>query len=122
MMHEGGVPIGDVFDRARLRVNEMTHGAQVPWQTSHLQAPFIFFDRAPDAPPAAISPDQTAAIRTRPIGDFYAREAYVAALERDTLQGYMDFVDIYPNDPMAPRIRAIIAARREAITWHRTRF
>ena len=28
----------------------------------------------------------------------------------------------YPNDLMAARVRAIIAARREAITWRRTRF
>ena len=121
MMREGGLPIGDVFDRVRLRVNEVTNGAQVPWQASRLQAPFIFFDRAPDAPPPVVSPDQTAAVRTRPIRDFDARDAYAAALERDTLQGYLDFVDVYPNDPMAPRVRAIIAARREAITWHRTR-
>src|SRR6516162_7914769 len=121
MMREGGLPIGDVFDRVRLRVNEVTHGAEVPWQASRLQAPFVFFDRAPDAPPPAVSPDQTAAIRTRPLRDFDARDAYAAALERDTLQGYFDFVDVYPNDPMAPRVRAIIAARRGAITWHRTR-
>src|SRR5215813_9626020 len=121
MMREGGLPIGDVFDRVRLRVNEVTHGAQVPWQASRLQAPLVFFDRASDAPPPAVSPDQTAAIRARPIRDFDARDAYAAALERDTLQGYLDFVGVYPNDPMAPRVRAIIAARREAITWHRTR-
>src|SRR6516164_7568668 len=121
MMREGGLPLAGVFDRARLRVNDVTNGAQVPWQASRLQAPFIFFDRAPDAPPPVVSPDQTAAVRTRPIRDFDARDAYAAALERDTLQGYLDFVDVYPNDPMAPRVRAIIAARREAITWHRTR-
>src|SRR4029079_15406899 len=47
--------------------------------------------------------------------------AYVAALERDTLQGYLDFLAAYPDDPMAARVRAIVAARREAITWRRTR-
>src|SRR5262249_51457009 len=50
-----------------------------------------------------------------------AQEAYIAALERDTLQGYVDFLDAYPDDPMAKRVRAIVAARREAITWRRTR-
>ena len=36
-------------------------------------------------------------------------------------QGYEDFLAAYPGDPMAPRVRAIVAARREAITWRRTR-
>src|SRR5262249_10334612 len=55
------------------------------------------------------------------IRDLDAQEAYVAALERDTLEGYSDFLAAYPSDPMARRGRAIIAARREAITWRRTR-
>src|SRR5262249_56077099 len=42
-------------------------------------------------------------------------------LERDTLEGYLDFLAVYPDDPMARRVRAIVAARREAITWRRTR-
>jgi uncharacterized caspase-like protein len=121
MMREGGLPLAEVFDRVRLRVNDMTKGAQVPWHASKVQAPFVFFERAPDAPPPAISIEQTAAIRARPIRDFGAQEAYVAALERDTLQGYSDFLATYPNDPMAKRVRAIVAARREAITWRRTR-
>ena len=72
-------------------------------------------------PPPAISAEQTAAIRARPIRDLDAQEAYIVALERDTLEGYSDFLAVYPNDPMARRVRAIIAARREAITWRRTR-
>src|SRR5438093_590365 len=79
MMREGGLPLAEVFDRVRLRVNDMTKGAQVPWHASKVQAPFVFFERAPDAPPPAISIEQTAAIRARPIRDFGAQEAYVAA-------------------------------------------
>ena len=48
------------------------------------------------------------------------RNAYTAALERDTLQGYEDFLAAYPGDPLARRVRAIVAARREAIIWGRT--
>ena len=80
---------------------------------------FMFFERAPDAP-AAASPDQVAAIRDKPIRDLGVQEAYTAALERDTLQGYEDFLAAYPGDPLAKRVRAIVAARREAITWRRT--
>ncbi|MBX9647198.1 MAG: caspase family protein, partial [Xanthobacteraceae bacterium] len=121
MMREGGLPVADLFNRIRLRVNEITKGAQVPWNTSKLQAPFYFFQRAPDAPPPQVSPEQTSRIRSKPIRDFDAQDAYLAALDRDNLQDYENFLVAYPNDPMARRVRAIVAARREAITWRRSR-
>lgn len=121
MMREGGVPVDELFSRIRLRVNESTKGAQVPWNASKLQAPFVFFERAPDAPPPSVTSEQTSSIRTRPVRDFSAQEAYLAAVDRDTLPDYEAFLDAYPNDPMARRVRAIVAARREAITWRRTR-
>jgi uncharacterized caspase-like protein len=121
MIRTGGLPVGQVFEQVRLRVNEMTKGGEVPWNASKIDAPFVFFDRGPGAPPPAVSNDQVSSIRSKPIRDFDAQEAYVAALERDTLQGYLDFLAVYPSDPMATRVRAIVAARREAITWRRTR-
>jgi uncharacterized caspase-like protein len=120
MMREGGLSLNDVFDRTRLRVNERTQGGQVPWDASKVQTAVVFFERAPDAP-AAASADATASLRGRPIRDLDAQQAYLEALDRDTLQGYLDFVAAYPNDPMAARVRAIIAARREAIVWRHTR-
>ena len=93
----------------------------MPWHSTKLEAPIALFERTADAPPPAISNEQIAAIRTRPIRDFSAQEAYLAALERDTLQGYLDFLAAFPRDPMAARVRAIAAARREAIIWRRTR-
>jgi uncharacterized caspase-like protein len=121
MLREGGLPLAGVFERTRLRVNDLTRGAEVPWHAGKVQASVVLFERAADAPPPAISPEQTAAIRARPLRDLDAQEAYILALERDTLDGYVEFVDAYPGDPMAKRVRAIIAARREAITWRRTR-
>ncbi len=121
MMREGGLPVTELFNRVRLRVNEITKGAQVPWNASKLQAPFYFFDRAPDAPPPQVSPEQTSSIRSKPIRDFDARDAYLAALDRDNLPDYENFLIAYPNDPMARRVRAIVAARREAVTWRRSR-
>src|SRR5580704_4972555 len=53
MIREGGLSPSDVFDGVRLRVNEETKGAQVPWDTSRIAAPFVFFERAADAPPPA---------------------------------------------------------------------
>jgi len=120
MMRDGGLSLDDVFDRTRLRVNEVTQGAQVPWNVSKISAPFVFFDRAPDAPAPKVSEAESQADRTREIRDFDAHDAYVAALDRDTMRGYEDFLVAYPHDPMAKRVRAIIAARREAITWRET--
>jgi len=119
MIRTGGLPLPELFDRVRLRVNESTKGAQVPWHAQKLDTSFVFFDRAPDAP-AQAPPDQAAEIRNRPIRDLGARDAYAAALERDTLQSYDEFVSAYPGDPMAKRVRALAAARREAITWMRS--
>src|SRR5262249_32783264 len=116
----GGTPLPAVFDRTRLRVNEVTKGAEVSWYASRVEAPLVFFERAADAPPPPVPPAQTAAIRTRAIRDLPAQDAYAAALERDTVQSYGDFLAAYPDDPMTPRVRAIIAVRREAITWRRT--
>jgi uncharacterized caspase-like protein len=119
MIRTGGLPLPEVFNRVRLRVNDASKGAQVPWDAEKIDAQFMFFDRAPDAP-AAAAPDQVAAIRNKPIRDLGVQDAYAAALERDTLPGYEDFLSAYSGDPLAKRVRAIVAARREAITWLRT--
>jgi uncharacterized caspase-like protein len=119
MIRTGGLPLPEVFNRLRLRVNDASKGAQVPWDAEKIDAQFMFFDRAPDAP-AQAPPDQVAAVRDKPIRDLSVQDAYAAALERDTLPGYEDFLGAYPGDPLARRIRAIVAARREAITWART--
>ncbi|WP_181176037.1 caspase domain-containing protein [Mesorhizobium sp. B2-3-4] len=120
MIRDGGLQLGDVFDRTRLRVNEVTQGAELPWDVSKINDPFVFFDRGPEAPPPQVSAAEARASRTREIRDFDAHDAYVAALDRDTMRGYEDFLVAYPHDPMARRVRAILAARREAITWRQT--
>ncbi|MFX6876821.1 hypothetical protein ABTH39_19860, partial [Acinetobacter baumannii] len=70
----------------------------------------MFFDRAPDAP-AQPAQDQ-AALTNRPMRDLGVQDAYAAALARDTLPGYEDVLATYPGDPLARRVRAIVAARR----------
>ncbi|MGC2092835.1 MAG: caspase family protein [Methylocella sp.] len=120
MIREGGLSPSDVFDGARLRVTEATKGAEVPWDTSRISAPFAFFERAADAPPPALAQDRVNAMRSRPLRDLGAQDAYAAAIARDTLQGYEEFLAAYPSDPLANRIRGLAAARREAMTWRRT--
>ncbi len=121
MIREGGLSPSEVFDGVRLRVNEATKGAEVPWNASRIAAPFVFFERAADAPPPAFAQDRVNAMQSRPLQDLGAPDAYAAAIERDTLQGYEEFLAAYPSDPLANRIRELVAARREAMTWRRTR-
>src|SRR5216683_913423 len=120
MIGTGGLGLDDLFARLRLRVNEKTNGIAVPWYASKITQPFLFMERTPDAPP----PPQVAAsmeLQSRPIREFRGdQEAYVAALQRDTLGGYEEFVAAFPDSPLAARVRALIAVRREAITWRRT--
>ncbi len=121
MIREGGLPLDAVFERARLRVNDVTKGAQVPWHASKVETSLVFFERGADAPPPVASTEQAATMRSRPLGGLGAPEAYIAALDRDTVEGYGEFLAAYPDDPMAKRVRAMVAARREALTWRRTR-
>ena len=121
MIREGGLPLVTVFDRVRLRVNDLTGGSVIPWHASKVETSFEFFERAPDAPALEASHQISSARGDRAIRDFSAEDAYHAALERDTLRGYLEFLDVYPEHPLARRVRGIVAARREAITWRRSR-
>ena len=109
--------IAQAFDQTRVSVNAETQGALLPWSASKLGGPFYVFERAADAPPPALAFAQT---ERRPISSFSAEDAYAAAVERDTLKGYREFLAAYPNSDQARRVRAILAVRREAAYWRRT--
>ena len=112
-----GLPIGDVFAQVRVQVNQQTGGAVVPWSVSKIEEPYAIFEAAPGAPPPPAM--AVAEIQSRPMKSFKVDEAYAAALARDTLEGYQEFLADFPHSPQARRIRAILAARREAIFWRR---
>lgn len=116
MMRAGALSLPDVFDAVRLRVNEASRGVQLPWDAQKIETQFAFFERADDAPPSAAPRDRIEALRDTPILRLSLRDGYAAALDRDTLKGYEDFVDAFPNDPATKRVIAIAAARREAMT------
>ena len=65
---------------------------------------FLFSSHAPP-----VSSQEASTIRSRPIRDFDVEEAYTAALDRDTLQGYEEFLAAYPDAPMARRVHAIVS-------------
>ena len=121
MIATGGLSLDDVFVRVRLRVAEKTGGVAVPWYASKIDRPFLFTERIANAPPPPQALNTTE-LQDRSISDFTGdQEAFAAALARDTLRGYEEFLAAYPDSPLAARVRAIVAVRREAITWRHTR-
>ena len=114
-MRQGGVPIEDVFDQTRVSVNQLAQGALIPWSASKLTEPYYVFERAPDAPPPPAAPavDQ-------PIASLPPDVAYSAAVHRNSIEGYRDYLAAYPHSAQARRVRAILAARREAAFWRRS--
>jgi uncharacterized caspase-like protein len=115
MIGQGGLPLDEVFIRTRLRVADATKGAFLPWNVSKVAVSFTFRDGAPDT-----AATQARALAAKPMAELPPADAYAAAERLDTIPAYNDFLVAYPDDPMAPRIRAIRAVRREAIVWRRT--
>jgi uncharacterized caspase-like protein len=114
-MLRAGAPVDQVFVDTRLRANELSNGAMVPWDVSKIGTPIFFFDREAAAPPLPnLESQENQALAVLPAAD-----AYLLAVERDTLSAYADFLAAYPRDPLALRVRALLAARREALTWQR---
>jgi uncharacterized caspase-like protein len=116
-MRQGGVDIAQAFDQTRVSVNAETQGALLPFSASRLGGPFYVFERAADAPPPGPSLAET---ERQPLSSLSAADAYAAALERDTMKGYREFLAAYPKSDQARRVRAILAVRREAAYWRRT--
>ena len=120
MIREGNLTPANLFDRVRLRVHESTKGGQVPWHASKIETQFKFLERTPGAPLRGDTPQRTDKMRTQPMRALGVQDAYMVALLRDTFDAYTDFLADYWQDPMTKRVRALLAARREAITWRRT--
>jgi uncharacterized caspase-like protein len=117
-MRQGGVDISQVFDQTRVTVNDETQGALLPWNASKLEGPYFVFERAAEAP--APPPPPAAETAGSPIAGLSEAEAYAAAIQRDTIDGYREYLAAYPRSAQASRIRAILAVLREASFWRRT--
>ena len=115
-MRQGGVDVVEVFDQTRVTVNQQTQGALLPWSASKLTEPYYIFERAADAPPPAVA----AAVTNQPIAGLPADAAYTAALQQDTISGYEEYLSHFPDSAQTPRVRAILAALREAYFWRRS--
>jgi uncharacterized caspase-like protein len=120
MIREGELTPANLFDRVRLRVHEVTKGAQIPWDAFKIETPFKFFERTPGVPERSDAPARTAQFRLQPMRALGSQNAYMTALMRDTFDAYTDFLADYWQDSMTKRVRALLAARRESITWQQT--
>ncbi len=120
MLRTPGLPAADAFDQVRLRTAELTKGAAVPWDASRLADPFVFFAAGSDAPPPTMTAAQIDTHTTEAIAGLPADQAYAAAITRDTVKGYTDFLAAYGDSPYSKSVRGLLAARREALTWRHT--
>ena len=119
MIGYGGLSFDDLFTRVRLRVSNLTQGAEIPWYASQIGGPFFMTERAADAPPPPnVLP--IVDIRDKPLRDFASvDDAYAAVLALDTIQGYEQFLAVYSYSPYSQRVAAMLAVRREEIVWRR---
>ena len=116
---EPNLPIEQLFKRVRLKVNNVTDGRQIPWESSSLTSDFYFFGdtavaatRAPDRSPVV---QMASNLPSRSV-----RQAYDYVLSEGTPQHYQEFIQLFPNDPLCDRIRVLLGNLVQAQTWHKT--
>lgn len=111
-LRDPGLQPDEIFNRVKLRVHQETKGAATPAHVSTLTRPFVFLERAPDALPPPV-----ADLRSKPLRDLDPAAAYALVIERDTIKDYRDFLAAFPDDPLAKKVRARMAQKREARAW-----
>ena len=108
MIQEPGIDLAEMFRRVRLRMGEYTDGAVVPWDEETFDAPVAL-----SGPPPVLTPTDT----PQPIDSLSPSTDYSTIVARDQLAGYADFVRAFPSDTLTPRVKMMLAARREALFW-----
>jgi uncharacterized caspase-like protein len=114
-----GLPVDQAVARARLRVHQLTNGRDTPWESARLSPPIPVLNAGEEQPTGATPPPPPPAA-DRPMEGLSAQEAYAIAIERDTIEGYQAFLRVYPGDPLAQRVKRLLATKREAHVWRRT--
>ena len=108
MLRTPGLTTRALFTHVRLRVAQMSAGAVVPWDWSDLDGDPVLLDAGPLS---------RGAVTDRPIDGLPVEEVFWAAVAEDSLTGYDAFLHAFPDDRLAGRVKAAIAARVEALTW-----
>lgn len=120
-LREPGLDITQVFERVRLRVHDLSEAAETPWHVSGLEAPLVLNQGGGAGAAGVGAVIATPSRRLAALRDSSPEEAYAKAVELDTIAGYQAFIEAYPRHPLAKRVEAMIAARREASYWLKTR-
>ncbi|MFL9827529.1 caspase family protein [Rhodoplanes sp. SY1] len=145
---EPGLPIEQAFKRVRYAVHQETDGRQTPWESSSLTGDFAFFKgtaettgvasaasgpaggpASPTGAAGAAGGTQVASLGGGPVtrsADGWretlqqksAREAYEIVIREDELEAYQAYLDLYPAETMAPRVRSLLDRRQELTAWH----
>lgn len=116
MIEDRNSTLADGLVRVRIRVNEITHGEQVPWHGSGILSQLSLYEHGMSKEPESREMDR---LRLRPMSGLSGQDAYFAALLRDTLDSYADFLADHWRNPLAKRVRALLATRREVLLWQR---
>jgi hypothetical protein len=117
LAHEKNLPIEQLFKRIRLDVGGSTDGQQTPWESSSLTSDFYFFgDTAVAATRAPAQMKMAYAASDLPSRS--SRQAYEYVLAENSVEYYQEFIRLYPRDPMADRIRALLGNLMQAKAWH----
>ena len=109
MIQAPGLPLGSLFTRVRLRVDELTDGAAVPWASGAFGDATLYPGTASSAPLAGPAP--------APGPDGTPSAAYSALIASDTLADDLSFLTLFPLDALTPHVRLMAARRREAMIW-----
>ncbi len=117
LARQPNLPIEQLFKRIRLQVNQTTDGRQTPWESSSLTGEFTFFG---DTLVAAARPAENAPViqMAADLPSRSVRQAYDYVLSENRPQYYREFIAMYPRDPLADRIRALLAGLVQAAAWH----
>lgn len=127
---EPGMAIEQALKRVRYVVHEETGGRQTPWESSSLTGDFSFFQgTAETTGSASTGANQLASVGAQP----YARtaegwhnelqakspgEAYEVVIREDSVEAYEAYLDLYPSEGFAPRVRSLLERRQELVAWH----
>ncbi|WP_204349440.1 caspase family protein, partial [Stenotrophomonas maltophilia] len=79
MIKAGGAPLDELFARVRVRVSELTNGAQLTWDVSLVGPPVLLFERNGSME----APDRFRTLLASPLRSLDVHGAYLAALARD---------------------------------------
>lgn len=125
---EPGLPIELALKRVRLAVNQVTSGRQTPWESSSLTVDFAFFPGGAGAQAAAPTEKRVSAggqAPAKPAGFWRTAlqgktqsAAYELVVLEDAVDGYQEFLTLYPTAFFASQVRSILDRRLEMVAWY----